>query len=112
MYLLYRRFTRETKAQKKKAEDIENNTCYNVALWSTINKMPGLNQLKKFSEDVANLGNEISIRKERGEQPVQVALPVNISEADDSDDFVFGLPGTESDDQTSGDDLSMDALHG
>ena len=72
--------------------------------------MPGLNQLKKFSEDVANLGNEISIRKERGEQPVQVALPVNISEADDSDDFVFGLPGTESDDQTSGDDLSMDAL--
>ena len=110
MYLLYRRFTRETKAQKKKAEDIENNTCYNVALWSTINKMPGLNQLKKFSEDVANLGNEISIRKERGEQPVQVALPVNISEADDSDDFVFGLPGTESDDQTSGDDLSMDAL--
>ncbi len=110
MILLYRRFTRETKALNLKAEDIENNTCYNVALWSTINKMPGLNQLKKFSEDVANLGNEISIRKERGEQPVQVALPVNISEADDSDDFVFGLPGTESDDQTSGDDLSMDAL--
>ena len=54
--------------------------------------MPGLNQLKKFSSDVANLGNELEIRTEKGEEPVQLALPVNISEEDDSDDFILGLP--------------------
>ena len=54
--------------------------------------MPGLNQLKKFSEDVKNLGKELDIRKERGEVVSSVPLPEHISEADDSQDFVLGMP--------------------
>lgn len=54
--------------------------------------MPGLDQLRQFSEDVAKLGNELTIREERGEPLVQVPLPVDISEEDDSDDFALGMP--------------------
>ena len=54
--------------------------------------MPGLEQLKQFSEDVANLGNELTIREEKGEPIVRIPFPVDISEEDDSDDFVLGMP--------------------
>lgn len=57
--------------------------------------MPGLNQLKKFTSDIRNIGNEIKIRSERGEPIEQISLPSNISEADDSEDFIFGLPTPE-----------------
>ena len=67
--------------------------------------MPGLNQLKKFSEDVANLGNELNIREERGEAPVQVALP-DVPETDDSNDFVLGMPDVESSKEEKTEDSS------
>ncbi len=54
--------------------------------------MPGLNQLKKFSDDVKDLGDESKIRLQRGEKPVVIPLPEGISEEDDSEDFVLGLP--------------------
>ena len=54
--------------------------------------MPGLEQLKQFSEDVANLGKELTIREEKGEPIIRIPFPVDISEEDDSDDFVLGMP--------------------
>ncbi|MCR5605889.1 MAG: tetratricopeptide repeat protein [Treponema sp.] len=54
--------------------------------------MPGLNQLKQFSKDVLNLGNEEKVRAAMGEKPVIVPLPQGISEADDSQDFIDGMP--------------------
>ncbi len=69
--------------------------------------MPGLEQLKQFSEDVANIGNELTIREERGEPIVRVPFPVDISDEDDSDDFVLGMPlpndSQDSDDEVLGD---------
>lgn len=54
--------------------------------------MPGLNQLKQFSSDIESLGDEVRIRTARGEKPSALPLPQGISEADDSDDFIGGLP--------------------
>jgi hypothetical protein len=54
--------------------------------------MPGLNQLEKFSTDVKDLGDEVKIRAQRGEKPATVPLPQGISEEDDSEDFVLGMP--------------------
>lgn len=54
--------------------------------------MPGLNQLKQFSEDIRNLGDEVKIRAQRGEKTVSIPLPQGISEKDDSNDFIIGLP--------------------
>ena len=65
--------------------------------------MPGMNQLRKFSEDVTNLGNEVVRRQEKHETIPRVAFPENASEADDSEEFVFGLP-EQSDTQTSATD--------
>ena len=73
------------------------------------NKMPGLEQLKQFSEDVAKIGNELTIREERGEPIVQVPFPTDISAEDDSDDFVLEMPlqGDEgADDGEDGDGIS------
>lgn len=54
--------------------------------------MPGLSQLRKFSEDIKDVGDEIKIRAQRGEKPVTVPLPEGISEEDDSSDFLLGMP--------------------
>lgn len=54
--------------------------------------MPGLTQLKKFKQNMLDLANEKKIRAESGEKPVEVSLPEGISDADDSDDFINGLP--------------------
>ena len=54
--------------------------------------MPGMKQLKKFSDDITQLGNELVRRQEKGETLPRVNFPAGISDADDSDDFVFGLP--------------------
>lgn len=54
--------------------------------------MPGMKQLKKFSDDVTQLGNELIRRQEKGETLPRVNFPAGISDADDSDDFLFGLP--------------------
>lgn len=54
--------------------------------------MPGLNQLKKFSADILQMGNEPERRREKGEVIPRVIFPENASEADDSSQFVLGLP--------------------
>ncbi|MCR4713404.1 MAG: hypothetical protein K5751_03385 [Treponemataceae bacterium] len=54
--------------------------------------MPGMKQLKKFSDDITQLGNELIRRQEKGETFPRVNFPAGISDADDSDDFLFGLP--------------------
>lgn len=54
--------------------------------------MPGLNQLKQFSEDIRAVGDEVKIRAQRGEKVPILPLPQGISEADDSDEFIIGLP--------------------
>ncbi|MBQ8012932.1 MAG: tetratricopeptide repeat protein [Treponema sp.] len=54
--------------------------------------MPGLNQLKKFSDDIREIGDEVKIRAQRGEKVPEIPLPQGISEADDSNDFLIGLP--------------------
>ena len=54
--------------------------------------MPGMKQLKKFSDDITQLGNELIRRQEKGETFPRVNFPTGISDADDSDDFLFGLP--------------------
>ncbi|WP_191017843.1 periplasmic flagellar collar protein FlcA [Treponema zioleckii] len=69
--------------------------------------MPGLNQLRKFSNDIQKLGDEAKIRAKRGEiQPV-VPFPQGISEDDDSDDFIVGIPEPkETDSSENLDDVS------
>lgn len=66
--------------------------------------MPGLSQLKKFSEDIANLGNELKIRQKRGETPVLVTLP-DVADIDDSDDFLLGMPNSEVEETESNEDV-------
>ncbi len=65
--------------------------------------MPGLNQLKKFTNDMLNIGDEVKIRAQRGEKPAVVPLPEGISEEDDSEDFVLGLPDSSKDSQKDSD---------
>lgn len=54
--------------------------------------MPGLSQLKKFSEDMLSLGNEPALRSARGERPVTVPIPKDVKDVNDSDDFIMGMP--------------------
>ncbi len=54
--------------------------------------MPGYSQLKKLSETVLKLGNEINLRAERGEKAIPVIVPDTIEDIDDSQDFVLGMP--------------------
>ena len=61
-------------------------------MWGKINEMPGLKQLKKFAQDIDALGNEANRRVEKSETLPIVDFPTNISEADDSEEFIFGLP--------------------
>ena len=68
--------------------------------------MPGLNQLKQFSEDIRTVGDEVKIRAQRGEKPVVLPLPENISAEDDSDDFLIGLPEPASEDSKESVDVS------
>jgi len=58
--------------------------------------MPGLNQLKNFVENLHSLGNEASVRSARGETLHTLPFPENATEADDKEDFLYGLPVTES----------------
>ncbi|MBQ2313503.1 MAG: tetratricopeptide repeat protein [Treponema sp.] len=54
--------------------------------------MPGLNQLKQFNTDILNVGDEVKIRSARSEKPVRVPIPKDITVADDSAEFLEGLP--------------------
>ncbi|GMO41225.1 MAG: tetratricopeptide repeat protein [Treponemataceae bacterium] len=57
--------------------------------------MPGLKQLRQFSEDVSKIGNEPEIRKAKGEPFVPYRVPKGVSDKDDSDAFIGGLPSRE-----------------
>ena len=54
--------------------------------------MPGLEQLQKFSQDITGLGDEPAIREERGEPFSVLPIPPDVSENNDSDDFLLGMP--------------------
>lgn len=54
--------------------------------------MPGIDQLKQFSEDITRIGNEAVVRQRKGTTMPEVAMPANIPSDDDSYDFEFGLP--------------------
>ncbi len=58
--------------------------------------MPGLKQLQRFANDIDQLGNESSRRAEKNETLPKLEFPTNISEADDSEEFIFGLPSQKS----------------
>ncbi len=60
--------------------------------------MPGLNQLKQFTTDILALGDEAKVRASRGEKPVRAPFPKNVSEKDDSEDFLNGMPKVSEDD--------------
>ena len=70
--------------------------------------MPGLSQLKQFSKDIQSLGDEITLRAQRGEKPVVVPIPKGITVQDDSEDFVLGMPDNPKvvDNSNVDDDLS------
>ena len=70
--------------------------------------MPGLSQLKQFSKDIQSLGDEITLRAQRGEKPVVVPIPKGITIEDDSEDFVLGMPDNPKvvDNSNVDDDLS------
>lgn len=70
--------------------------------------MPGLNQLKKFVSDINNLGNEIEIRKKRGEKITEIELP-DTYEEDDSEEFIVGLPEKGRGEESQGDGISDDS---
>ena len=54
--------------------------------------MPGLSQLKKFSQNLLSIGDELIVRSSRGEKPVRVKIPKDIADVDDSEEFVLGMP--------------------
>ncbi len=57
--------------------------------------MPGLSQLVQFNKDIISLGNEITLRAQRGEKPVRVSIPKTIQDVNDSEEFVLGMPENE-----------------
>ena len=57
--------------------------------------MPGLSQLKQFNKDLLSLGDEITIRASRGEKPVEIIIPKDVEDKNDSEDFVLGMPEIE-----------------
>ncbi len=70
--------------------------------------MPGLSQLKQFNKDIQSLGDEVTLRAQRGEKPVVVPIPKGITVEDDSEDFVLGMPDNPKvvDNSNVDDDLS------
>ena len=74
--------------------------------------MPGLNQLKNFVNNLQSLGNEATVRAERGETLHTLPFPENIPEADDSEDFLYGLPVKEEEGAAEGASAeTAEALH-
>jgi tetratricopeptide (TPR) repeat protein len=69
--------------------------------------MPGLSQLKKFNSDILALGKEADLRASRGEKTVNIPIPKSITDTDDSEDFVLGMPSSEED--FSSDDAELAA---
>ncbi|MBQ6779841.1 MAG: hypothetical protein IJP62_01275 [Treponema sp.] len=62
--------------------------------------MPGLSQLRQFSEDIKELGDEVRIRRTRGEMPSFLPVP-DVPDVDDSNDFMLGIPDPNADKNAS-----------
>ena len=74
--------------------------------------MPGKKQLRKFSDDVLKIGDEVKIRASRGEKPAVFPVPDDIPDVDDSQDFVLGMPDPEDEshavpNSSDGDDIPV-----
>lgn len=74
--------------------------------------MPGLRQLEQFADDMKKLGDEEEIRKKNGEPISQIPLPKDISEEDDSDDFITGLPVKEEEKPEPEEDDGVETISG
>ncbi len=59
--------------------------------------MPGIESLKKFSDDITQVGDEVAIRQKNGTTMPEASIPDNVPQEDDSYDFEFGLPQEEKD---------------
>ncbi|QTQ15730.1 periplasmic flagellar collar protein FlcA [Treponema parvum] len=68
--------------------------------------MPGKTNLQQFSSDVLNIGDEVKVRAARGEKPSIYEIPPDISDTDDSQDFVIGMPEPEELEEDKTQDLS------
>lgn len=76
--------------------------------------MPGLNQLTNFVENAQTLGDELNVRRSRGETIDEIKIPEGVADIDDSEDFLYGLPTSEeeideaSDENAEDEDSSFD----
>ncbi len=64
--------------------------------------MPGIENLKQFSDDITQVGDEVAIRQQNGTTMPEVSIPDNVPQEDDSYDFEFGLPEPEKDYEIEG----------
>ncbi|MBQ1710315.1 MAG: tetratricopeptide repeat protein, partial [Treponema sp.] len=74
--------------------------------------MPGLSQLKQFNKDLLAIGDEVTIRASRGEKPVEVHIPKEVEDKNDSEDFVLGMPEIEAEVDNSPVDEDLSDLAG
>ena len=47
--------------------------------------MPGINQLKKFIENISSIGDEQNVRAQRGELYIPYSLPTGLKDVEDAD---------------------------
>ncbi|MCR5188342.1 MAG: tetratricopeptide repeat protein [Treponema sp.] len=74
--------------------------------------MPGLSQLKQFNKDLLSIGDEVTLRASRGEKPVEVQIPKEVEDKNDSEDFVLGMPEIEAEIENSPVDEDLSDLAG
>ena len=74
--------------------------------------MLGLSQLKQFNKDLLAIGDEVTIRAARGEKPVEVHIPKEVEDKNDSEDFVLGMPEIEAEVDNSPVDEDLSDLAG
>ena len=63
--------------------------------------MPGINQLKKFIQNITSIGDEPDVRAKRGEPYIPLSLPANIKDVEDADDFLYSFADPDSNGQIS-----------
>ncbi len=74
--------------------------------------MPGIDNLKEFSNDITQVGDEVAIRQKNGTTMPEVSIPDNVPQQDDSLDFEFGLPEPDRDYEIENDDSSGEEDYG
>ena len=73
--------------------------------------MPGINQLKKFIQNITSIGSEPEVRAKRGEPYIQLSLPANIKDVEDADDFLYSFADPDSNGQISYGDISPENMN-